>query len=109
LQNSTNPICTTTFVVEPDPTTSKAISSNNITGILHNINMRKGIARKQEEKPEYFKSFQVQNSKDVINDGFYEINHKEKEIEKKLTQSVSESNNTSLLSSVKVQRAYRNC
>ena len=103
LQNSLNQICYTTFVVEPDSAVTKAISSNNITGILHNINLRKGIVRKQEEKPEYFKSFQIQNPEQLANS--QEINYKEKQIEK---LNSTNGFNSQLLSSVKVQRAYRN-
>ena len=107
LQNSTVPICNTTFVVEPDSAVAKASSVSNITGLIQNINIRKGIARKQEEKPEYFKSHQVQKPEQIANS--YEINYKEKEIEKKQTQSGNETNTTNLLNSVKVQRAFKNC
>lgn len=104
LQNSTVSICTTTFVVEPDPTTFKTLSQNNITEILHNVNMRKSVVKKQEEKPEYFKSFQVQKPQDKLN--MYEVNYKEKEIEKK--KFSNETNNLNLLNSGKIQRAFRN-
>jgi len=107
LQNSLQPICSTTFVVEPDCAVAKASSSNNITNILTNINLRKGISKKKEEIPKYFQSHQVQNPDLVYN--CYEINYKEKEIEKKQTLSINEINKTNLLSSVKVQRAFRNC
>ncbi len=103
LQNSLNPICSTTFVVEPDCAVSKASSCNNITGILQNINLRKGIVKKQEEQPEYVKSFQIQKPNQS---SIYDINYKEKEIEKKISQSNDCS--TQLISSVKVQRAYKN-
>ena len=106
LQNSTIPICNTTFVVEPDSAVAKTSSVSNITGLLQNINIRKGIARKQEEKPEYFKSYQVQKPEQIANS--YEINFKEKEIEKK-NQMENETNKTNLLNTVKVQRAFRNC
>jgi hypothetical protein len=103
LQNSLNQICNTTFVVEPDGAVSKALSSNNITGLLYNINLRKGIVRKQEDIPEYVKSYQIEKPSQIANS--YEINHKEKEIEKlKKTNEFS----TQLISSVKVQRAYKN-
>ena len=107
LQNSTIPICNTTFVVEPDLAIAKASSVLNITGLLQNINIRKGIARKLEEKPEYFKSHQVQKPEQITNS--YEINYKEKEIEKKYSQSVNETNTSNLLNTVKVQRAFKNC
>jgi hypothetical protein len=102
LQNSLTQICSTTFIVEPDCAVSKALSCNNITGILQNINLRKGIVKKQEEQPEYLKSFQIQKPNQL---SIYDINYKEKEIEK-----ISKSNNfnTQLISSVKVQRAYKN-
>jgi len=103
LQNSLNQICSTTFVIEPNFAVTQASSCNNITGIIHNINLRKGIVRKQEELPEYIKSFQIQNKNQLSNS--YEINHKEKEIEKlKLTNEFG----SQLISTVKVQRAYRN-
>ncbi len=102
LQNSLNQICSTTFVVEPDCAVSKASSCNNITGILHNINLRKGIVRKQEEEPEYVKSFQIQKPSQS---SIYDINYKEKEIEK---ASQSNGFGAQLISSVKVQRAYKN-
>jgi hypothetical protein len=107
LQNSNVPICNTTFVVEPDSAIAKASSVSNITGLLHNINIRKGIARKQEEKPEYFQSHQVQKQDEIANS--CEINYKEKEIEKKQFQVDNEINKTNLLNTVKVQRAFRNC
>lgn len=107
LQNSLQQICSTTFVVEPDCITAKASSSSNITNLLTNINLRKGIAKKKEETPEYFQFHQVQKPELVANS--YEINHKEKEIEKKQSQSINETNKTNLLSSVKVQRAFKNC
>ena len=107
LQNSTIPICNTTFVIEPDSAVAKASSVSNITGLLQNINVRKGIARKQEENPEYFKSHQVQKPEQIANS--YEINYKEKEIEKKQTQYENETNTTNLLNTVKVQRAFKNC
>lgn len=103
LQNSLNQICLTTFIVEPDCAVEKANSCNNITGLIHNINIRKGIVRKQEEQPEYIKSFQIQTPIQVKNS--YDINHKEKEIEK---SKLSTGFNETLLSSVKVQRAYKN-
>lgn len=106
LQNSTNQICSTTFVVEPDCAVSKASSSNNITTLLSNINLRKGVAKKQEIDPEYFQSHQVQKKAQTIN--CPEINYKEKEIERKNKLDLNASNNTNLLSSVKVQRAHRN-
>lgn len=105
LQNSLNTICSCTFVVEPDLPNSKASSCNNITGILQNINLRKGINKKQEEKPIYLQSHQVQKQEKLINN--QEINHKEKEIEKK--KIANEINNSYLLTSVKVQRAFKNC
>lgn len=107
LQNSLQQICSTTFVVEPDKEVVNAVSCNNITNLLANINIRKGIVKKKEDIPEYFQSYQVQKSTQIGNS--YEINHKEKEIEKKQTQSIDETNKTNLLTSVKVQRAFRNC
>lgn len=107
LLNSTVPICNTTFVVEPDTAVAKASSVSNITCLLQNINIRKGIARKQEEKPEYFKLHQVQKPEQIANS--HEINYKEKEIEKKQIQSINETNTTNLLNTVKVQRAFKNC
>ena len=107
LQNSLYQICSTTFIVEPDCAVAKASSCNNITNLLTNINLRKGIVRKQEEKPVYLQSFQVQKPEQIVNS--YEINHKEKEIEKKQSQPINEITKTNLLSSVKVQKAFRNC
>lgn len=104
LQNSLNQICSTTFVVEPDCAVNKASSCNNITTLLSNINLRKGIVKKKEDLPEYFKSHQVQKSELIANS--YEINHKEKEIEKK---KLTTEFNSQILSSAKVQRAFRNC
>ena len=103
LQNSLNQICSTTFVVEPDAGVQKAISNNNITGLLHDINLRKSIVRKQEEQPVYVKSFQIETPSIVSNS--YEVNHKEKEIEKK---NIKSEFNTQLISTVKVQRAFKN-
>ena len=103
LQNTLNQICSTTFVIEPDCAVSKASSCNNITGILHNINLRKGVVRKQEEIPEYVKSYQIQKPNQVANS--YEINHKEKEIEKLI---LTNEFGSQLISTVKVQRAYKN-
>ena len=105
LQNSSIPICNTNFIVEADCAIAKASSVSNISGILQNINMRKSIAKKQEEKPEYLNSYQVQKPKQIENS--YEINYKEKEIEKKQTDN--ETNKTYLLNNAKVQRAFRNC
>lgn len=107
LQNSTIPICNTTFVVEPNSAIAKASSVSNITGLLQNINIRKGIVRKQEEKPEYIKSYQVQKPEQIANS--YEINYKEKEIEKKQMKLVNETNTSNLLNSGKIQRAFKNC
>lgn len=106
LQNSTIGICSTTFVVEPDNAIAKASSMSNITGLLHNINIRKGIAKKQEEKPEYFQSHQVQK----LTPGSIpiDITSKEKEIEKKQLETTDITNKSNLVNSVKVQRAYRN-
>lgn len=100
LQNNLNQICSTTFIVEPDCAVSKALSCNNITGILHNINIRKGVVKKIEEQPEYFKSFQIQKPSQT---SIYDINYKEKELTYKPNEF-----NTQLISSVKVQRAYKN-
>lgn len=106
LQNSQSQICSTTFIVEPDCAVSKASSSNNITTLLSNINLRKGVAKKQEIAPEYFQSHQVQKKAQTID--CQEINYKENEIEKKYKLDLNTSNNTNLISSVKVQRAYKN-
>jgi len=103
LQNSINQICSSTFIVEPDCAVSKAYSCNNITGILHNINLRKGIVKKIEEEPVYFKSFQIQKQNESKNN--YEIDYKEKEIEKSKQKNEF---SKQLISSVKVQRAYKN-
>ena len=103
LQNSQDQISSTTFVVEPDCAESKASSCNNITTLLSNINLRKGIAKKQVETINHFQSFQVENPHKTTNS--QEINYKEKEIEKK---KLSNEFDTQLLSSVKVQRAYKN-
>lgn len=102
LQNNLNSICSTTFIVEPDCAVAKASSCNNITGILQNINIRKGIVKKQEEQPEYFKSFQIQKKNQI---SCYDINYKEKQIEK---SKQSNDPNKQLISSVKVQRAFKN-
>lgn len=102
LQNSLNQICSTTFIVEPNCAESKAVSVNNITGILQNINLRKGIVKKKEEVPEHFKPFQIQKPSQS---SIYDINYKEKEIEK---SKQSNEFNTQLISSVKVQRAFKN-
>ena len=107
LQNSTISICSTTFIVEPVCAVEKANSCNNITGLLHSINIRKGIVKKQEEKPEYIKSFQVQ--KPILLSNQQEITHKEKEIEKKNAGSTNELAKSNLISTAKVQRAFRNC
>ncbi len=103
LQNSLNQICSSTFVVEPDKPCSKAISCSNITTIINNINLRKGIVKKQEEKPQYFQSFQIENPNILSNS--QEINHKEKEIEKK---NINNEFNQQLISSAKVQKAFKN-
>ncbi len=58
--------------------------------------------RKQEEQPEYVKSFQIQKPNQS---SIYDINYKEKEIEK---ASQSNGFGAQLISSVKVQRAYKN-
>lgn len=105
LQDSTVPISSCTFVIEPDRAVAKASTCNNISSLLQNINIRKGITKKIEEKPEYFKSYQVQKPELLANS--YEINHKEKEIEKKQTDN--EINNINLISTSKVQKAFRNC
>jgi hypothetical protein len=107
LQNSSVSICSTTFIVEPICAVEKACCSNNITGLLHNINLRKGIVKKQEEKPEYLKSFQVQKPELVLEQ--QEITYKEKEIEKKLFNPNNELTKTNLISTAKVQKAFRNC
>lgn len=104
LQNSKIPICNTTFVVEPDAPIAKAISDTNLTTLLANINKRKEIVKKQEQIPEYVKPYQVQKPEPAGSS--YEINYKEKEIEKK--QSIDESIKMHLLNSGKVQRAYKN-
>ena len=105
LQNTVNQICTTTFIVEPDCAVQKAQSSNNICGILHNINLRKGIERKKEEVPVYVKPYQVQKHSDNYN--LCIKSEKEREIEEKIKLE-NEMNKTSVFSSGKVQRAYRN-
>ncbi len=102
LQNSLNPICNTTFVVEPDCIVGKALSCNNITSVLRNVELRKGIVKKQVEQPEYLKSFQVQKPNQS---SIYDIGYKEEQIEK---SSKSNEHNSQLISAVKVQRAYRN-
>lgn len=107
LQDSNVPISTCTFTVEPDSDVAKASSCSNITSLLQNINIRKGIVKKQEEKPEYIQSYQVQKPEQLANS--YEINYKEKEIEKKHSQLDNELNKTYLMSSAKVQKAFRNC
>lgn len=104
LQNSSVSICNATFIVEPNSAIAKASSVLNITGLLQNINMRKSIVRKQEEKPEYIKAFQIQKPEQMANS--YEINYKEKEIEKK--QTGNETNTINLLNTGKIQRAFKN-
>ena len=106
LQDSTIQICTCTFIIEPDSSVKKAYSSTNITSLFQNINIKKSIVKKQEEKIEYFQSFQVQKPEQIINAP--KINHKENEIEKK-TQINNELNKTNLLSTSKVQCAYKIC
>lgn len=105
LQNCSSSISNTTFVVEPNSAIAKASSVTNISGLLHNINIRKGIVRKLEEKPEYFKSYQIQKHEQMANS--YEINYKEKEIENKQSQIDAEINRINLLN--KVQCNIKNC
>lgn len=107
LQNSSNQICTTTFVVEPDCETKKTLGSNNINGILQNINLRKGIVKKKEEKPEYIKSFQVEKYSANKNIAGCLKSEKEKEIESNI-KTVEEINRQHLISSSKVQKAHKN-
>lgn len=107
LQNSLNQICSTTFIVEPDCAVQKSQSCNNISGILHNINLRKCIGKKIEEEPEYFKSFQVQKQSTYPYLNICQKSEREKEIESKI-KSDSEVNKSVLISSVKVQKAYKN-
>lgn len=111
LQNSLISICSTTFIVEPICAVEKAQSCNNITGVLYNINLRKGIKKNKEEKPEYFHSFQVQKPSMLADQ--CEITFKEKEIEKKLgldnSKTLNELTKTNLISTAKVQKAFKNC
>jgi hypothetical protein len=97
-------ISSTTFVVEPDCLVKNANNCNNITVYQQNKNLKESNVKKQVLEPEYVKSFMVQKQDQVKNS--YEINHKEKEIEKLLTNNEF---NSQLFSSVKVQRAYKNC
>lgn len=106
LQNSDIHICTCTFIVKSDCKVSKISCPNNITELLQNINIRNGITKKQEEKPEYFQSFQVQKKEQTLNS--QDITYKEKEIEKKQSYLDNEVNKVNLLNSVKVQRAFKN-